>query len=275
MSPKSFEVVYETRAISCLQYGDPPVGLVFTHGAGGTLSSDAMVNFASGFAIHSSILCFKGNMNLNSRVKMFNAILEDQQSHGCSALGGRSMGARAAVMAATESTKFLILVSYPLRSDKGELRDKILLDIPAEINVLFISGDGDGMCELGELNGVRQKMKCSTWLVRVRRADHGMNVKPPKGTKIVGEETGRVAAEWLKERDAARTECEISFDNGTVKRTEWVTDQRGGKVKIDDMEHAEKELAVHPEKARPHKRARDDGENFAVRRSLRLKTGII
>ena len=83
--------------------------MVFTHGAGGGLQAPAVANFVSGFANVMPIVCFQGNMNLASRTKMFEAGCEDQGYAKC--LGGRSMGARAAVMAATEKTTHLVLVS--------------------------------------------------------------------------------------------------------------------------------------------------------------------
>ena len=162
-------------------------GLIFTHGAGGTLRSNAVINFANGFAQISPIICFKGNMNLKSRTKMFTAVHEDQQAP--QHLGGRSMGARAAVMAATDQTTHLVLVSYPLHTDK-ETRDQILLDLPAAMKVIFVSGDGDNMCDLQRLRNVRQKIKCKSWLVVVEGADHGMNVKPKAGAELVGRKTG-------------------------------------------------------------------------------------
>ncbi len=134
-------------------------------------------------------------------------------------LGGRSMGARAAVIAGTEMLSTpskpktptnkknnappkrfhlqLILISYPLRSPKGDIRDEILLALPAEVDVLFIIGDADAMCPLPLLDEVRGKMKARSRLVVVRGADHGMSVKPKKRMGGVGEETGRVAARWV------------------------------------------------------------------------------
>jgi hypothetical protein len=145
------------------------------------------------------------------------------------------MGARAAVMAAAEAQRgsgahgciaSLILVSYPLQSPKGDLRDRILLEVPAEVEVLFISGDGDAMCDLGALKEVRRKMVARSWMVVVRGAGHGMDVKPKRGTEAVGVETGRLAAEWLAGRREAGTECEIWWDGekGTARRSAWRRD---------------------------------------------------
>lgn len=163
--------------------------LIFTHGAGGTLKSDGIANFVHGFGQCKPIFCFQGNMNLKSRSKMFSAVVEHQSFSQC--LGGRSMGARAAVIAATDLTTCLVLVSYPLQTDK-EVRDQILLDIPAHVKVIFVSGDNDSMCDLQLLRDVRARMKCSSWQVTVQDADHGMNVKPKVGTEAVGKRLARL-----------------------------------------------------------------------------------
>jgi predicted alpha/beta-hydrolase family hydrolase len=181
----------------------PP--LIFTHGAGGTLSAPAVVNFCTGFSTtHHSILAFQGSMNLGSRVKGFHACIQHLGRESKKlVLGGRSMGARAAVMAASEVLEEdedkeveLVLVSYPLQGPKA-VRNQILLDLPESVRVLFVIGERDGMCPLDLLEGVRKKMKAKSQSVIVRGADHGMHTKPAKMEKGVGEETGRVAARWL------------------------------------------------------------------------------
>ncbi len=195
--------------------------LIFTHGAGGTLKADAIVNFTYGFVTsitRPTVLCFRGNMNLASRVKMFKAIIGARLSlldHTIiprpACLGGRSMGARAAIMAATSETTHLVLVSYPLHTAK-ETRDQILLDLPASIKVIFISGDLDGMCDLERLETVRRKMKCQTWKAVVRGADHGMNVRPKCETQDVGRMTGAIVATWLHDLNERLTEGTVSWD---------------------------------------------------------------
>lgn len=201
------------------KYGYLPV--LFTHGAGGTLDAPAVVNFCTGFASASEkkgLCAFQGNSNLPSRVKGFEAVL----SHWRSALidepvqelssgkerpvfGGRSMGARAAVMAATQLCTTLrtyqkiervklVLISYPLQGPK-DVRDQILLDLPDRFEVMFIVGDEDAMCPLDLLEGVRERMRAWSRVVVVRGAGHGMEYGSK--TKEVGEETGRVAARWV------------------------------------------------------------------------------
>jgi predicted alpha/beta-hydrolase family hydrolase len=179
--------------------------LIFTHGAGGTLSAPAVTNFCTGFSATLSVLVFQGSMNIGSRVKGFNVCIEHfrQEEGKRLVLGGRSMGARAAVMAGSEMFKYkekvellLILVSYPLQGPK-DVRDQILLDLPASVRILFVVGDRDAMCPLDLLDGVRKKMSAKSQVVVVRGADHGMHVKPKKLEREVGEETGRVAASWV------------------------------------------------------------------------------
>jgi predicted alpha/beta-hydrolase family hydrolase len=193
--------------------------LIFTHGAGGTLSAPAVTRFCTGYASALPVLAFQGSANLGARVKAFracHAYFRSQQAGGEDRagrdvlFGGRSMGARAAAMAAAElmgsdgggegGEKMkvrLVLVSYPLVGPKGELRDGILLYLSDEVDVLFVSGDRDAMCPLSRLEEVRGKMAAKSRLVVVRGADHGMHTRPAGLEKEVGEETGRRAAEWV------------------------------------------------------------------------------
>jgi predicted alpha/beta-hydrolase family hydrolase len=212
---KAFEIPYLDKAIPCKRFSssNQPPSLIFTHGAGGTLNAAAMVNFAAGFTLSKSLLYFQGSMNLKARTKLFHTVSahEDWSQF----LGGRSMGARAAVMAAHENQDViaLVLVSYPLKNEKGDIRDQILLDLKEGVDVLFISGNGDSMCDFNDLKKVRQKMKAKSWLAVVNGADHGMNVKPKKATDPIGRMTGEVAAEWLDTRNLTETELAIWWDN--------------------------------------------------------------
>lgn len=217
---ESLEIACDGKSIHCERSGGSSPDLIFTHGAGGTLSADAIANFASGFSTVSPIICFQGSMNLKSRVKFFTAVMEDQNFASC--LGGRSMGARAAVTAATDDTEKIILASYPLHTDK-EVRDQILLELRPDIQVLFVSGDNDSMCDLARLQEVRKKMQCKTWLITVKDADHGMNVKPKKGSEDVVKMTGVAAARWMKSADEKHTEAEIFWNTEEEKaeQTEW------------------------------------------------------
>jgi predicted alpha/beta-hydrolase family hydrolase len=218
-------IPYADKTIQCVCYNPSTKfpDMIFTHGAGGTLNAPAMINFAKGFAANKSLLYFQGAMNVKSRTKMFHAVIEHEEWG--QVLGGRSMGARSAAMVAEEShaVKALVLVSYPLKNEKGDVRDQILLDLDQDVEVLFVSGDRDGMCDLDGLDEVRRKMKAKSWLLVVRDADHGMNVKPKKATDVLGELAGEIAAKWLDEHNTTSTEAFIAWDHehGTALRSSW------------------------------------------------------
>ena len=202
--------------ISCHQYTseakneqDAPT-LIFTHGAGGTLSAPAVVNFCTGYSKGAPILAFQGSMNLKARAKAFHACISHHEINNSNAkslvLGGRSMGARAAVIAASEhlasssastAEMKLVLVSYPLKGPKDDIRDQILLDLPSAVHVLFVIGDRDTMCPLDLLEETRKKMAAKSSLVIVKGADHGMHVKGRDREKALGEESGIKAFDWV------------------------------------------------------------------------------
>ncbi|KAF2680238.1 hypothetical protein K458DRAFT_373988 [Lentithecium fluviatile CBS 122367] len=183
--------------------------LIFTHGAGGTLSAPAVVNFCNGYSKGAPILAFQGSINLKARVKGFHACISHLETTNLKektlVLGGRSMGARTAVIAATEvlssssppSDLKLMLVSYPLKGPKDDIRDQILLDLPSTIHILFVIGDKDVMCPLDMLNATRKKMAAESQLVVVKGADHGMHVKGKDKEQRVGEESGSRALGWV------------------------------------------------------------------------------
>ncbi|KAI4277661.1 MAG: hypothetical protein L6R38_005403 [Xanthoria sp. 2 TBL-2021] len=230
MAAHSFSIPFDPKPIPCILSNRPssphntpnaPLQpfLIFTHGAGGTLASPAIANFSTGFSHQLPILCFQGNSNLGSRTKMFSTVISDQKAP--TSLGGRSMGARAAVLAATEETKHLVLISYPLHTG-DQVRDQILLNISPSVKVIFVSGDRDSMCHLTRLEDVRSRMKCQTWRIIVEGADHGMDMKPKKLTEAVGIKTGEVVAGWIQAKDDSRREGRVlCHEGGEVKWTGW------------------------------------------------------
>ncbi len=181
-------------------------------------------------------------MNLKSRVKMFDSVILNQRFSR--ALGGRSMGARAAVMAVTEETTHLVLVSYPLQSGK-EVRDQILLDLSEHVKVIFVSGDRDNMCDLEKLEAVRGKMRCRTWRIGVQDADHGMNVKPKTGTESVGKKIGEVVASWTGDANEEKREGRIWWNGEEAVWSEWATempDFEGSERRVKNLEDEKKEM---------------------------------
>ena len=214
----AFEIPVENKkAIQCERHGlpDSKSDLIFTQGAGGGLEAPAMQDFAAGFSETNGLVMFKGNMNLKSRVSSFHRVMEHE---GCQpALGGRSMGARAACLAAQESegkVEALVLVSFPLiGAQKGDSREQVLLHLPEGIDVLFISGSEDTMCDLGDLCSVVGKMKARSWIAEVEGADHGMALKQKAGIQALRKKTGEIAAQWLKERDESKRFLTLKWDD--------------------------------------------------------------
>ncbi|KIX99429.1 uncharacterized protein Z520_05005 [Fonsecaea multimorphosa CBS 102226] len=267
------------KETACLRSHRAPhsTSLIFTHGAGGDLSAAAMVNFSQGFAATGlGVVMFQGNMNVQARAGLFGLVKEYERENGSLAgtdddtgtkrkmtearensvaYGGRSMGARAAVIAShiDPSVKALVLASYPLISPAGDIRDKILLDISADVDVLFISGDNDSMCPLARLQTVRDKMRARTWRVVVKGADHGMNIRGGKklkdGTERLGKECGRVAARWLRERDEDKREMTISWDGEKgrlIGGGVWIGEGTGTTTQGNARKGAKKEEGDHP-----------------------------
>ena len=121
-----------------------------------------------------------------------------------------------------------MLVSYPLTGGKkgekrAEERESILLDLLKPVDVLFISGDGDAMCDLDLLDEVIGKMKAKCWRLIVKGADHSMSLRDKAGVPRVRMWTGIMAAHWLQERSASKRHCAISWDSdaGQVSRQDW------------------------------------------------------
>ncbi|KAK3110516.1 hypothetical protein LTR53_015115 [Teratosphaeriaceae sp. CCFEE 6253] len=244
-----FNVPYNDKSVPCEHRGSsgPKPSLIFTHGASGGLSAPAASEFADGFAEVSPISSFQGNMNLTSRERMFGAVCEHVEFSG--ALGGRSLGARAAVVAASRrvgQTEALVLVSFPLvgsgKGKKGgEEREGILLDIDENVDVLFISGDRDSMCPLANLRDVIRRMKAKSWLVAVEGADHGMSWSPKHSVSMLRKTTGSIAANWLKERDEGKRSARLSWseDLEDLAFSGWqVSDET-----VDDLSGTSKEAS--------------------------------
>jgi len=211
---------------------DGKTTLIFTHGAGGGLENPATKLFAEGWAsIHNApVITFQGTMNLASRVKAFESVLSHvRRQHGQPAqpiaVGGRSMGARAAVTLALQhdDVQKVVAASYPLTAPSGQVRDQILLDLPAGKEVLFISGDGDSMCDLQDLRKVMAKMKATTKLVVVEGADHGMSLS------LAGLGLGKKEKEDVVER--------IRIEGGRSARAWAAGEAVGGRMKYDGTEN--------------------------------------
>lgn len=213
-NPQSFTISDEEGIdISCQSRGADRAGpdstiLIFTHGAGGGIDNPATALFCEGYGELNPVTCFKGNMNLTSRVKYFETVLANLQAEEprqSFAVGGRSMGARAAAKIAKnhDEVKKLVLASYPLISAKGDRREQTLLDLDETKQVLFIIGDRDNMCPLSDLRDVQRRMRAKSTLLIVENGDHEFNLTGLKGfEKIQAVQSqrklaGTRAAEWI------------------------------------------------------------------------------
>ncbi|KAF8793650.1 testis-expressed protein 30-like [Argiope bruennichi] len=149
--------------------------VVLTHGAGGDLKTPQLSAIATfllneGFAVL-RFTC-KG-LNIKYRINVFCevlAYLEKEYEPKKIFVGGRSMGARAAVMLTSENKAFdsnpvfkkitgIICLSYPLHK-VGNLQD--LRDEPlkkSKLPIFFLSGTKDEMCESNVLEKVLRSMK--------------------------------------------------------------------------------------------------------------------
>ncbi|KAI7198250.1 hypothetical protein D0869_09256 [Hortaea werneckii] len=240
-SVKQYNIPFNDKSIVCerrSEAGKPC--LIFTHGAGGGLANPATSEFANGFAEKAGIVSFQGTMNLQSRIKTFHAVMLHEQFD--SALGGRSMGARAAATAAIEEnhhTKALVLVSFPLVGGKNkESREQTLLDLPKDMDVLFVSGSKDAQCDTAGLVAVMSKMNARSWLICVEEADHSMSWKAKSSVQEMRRLTGHLAAEWLCDRDVNRRRYTISWNEeaAEIHCSGWAID---GEVPEGDNEDIE------------------------------------
>jgi predicted alpha/beta-hydrolase family hydrolase len=94
---------------------------------------------------------------------------------GLSEEGKGVVGERVSCMVAgKKDTKVaaVVCLGYPLKGDKGPLRDTTLLELQAP--VLFVQGSKDNMCPLNELEKVRKKMTVKNDLHVVEGGDHSL-----------------------------------------------------------------------------------------------------
>ena len=218
-----FEVLHEGKPIPAerknCRAGCKPL-MLWTHGAGGGLNDDATQGFANGFAELAPIVVHEAQSNLEHRVACYKAMTEHEGY--ATYIGGRSMGSRTAATLATShpETKAVVLVSYPLFNN-GECREQILLDLPARLDVLFILGSKDPMNQCKKFEEVRARMKARSWVCIVQGAAHMMDMVHDHATKDMSMQSGRVAAEWLQNRDPSKTFSVIKMQEGKAVVFPW------------------------------------------------------
>lgn len=104
------------------------------------------------------------------------ALAEARARHpGPAVLAGKSMGGRIGChVALEEEVAALVCLGYPLRGQRGELRDAVLLAL--RVPVLFVQGTRDPLCPLDLLERTRARMRARTALHVVEGGDHSLQV---------------------------------------------------------------------------------------------------
>lgn len=85
-------------------------------------------------------------------------------------MGGR-IGCHVAL---EEGVEALVCLGYPLRGQRGDVRDEVLLALRTP--VLFVEGTRDPLCPLGLLEGVRGRMAAPSALHVVEGGNHSLEV---------------------------------------------------------------------------------------------------
>jgi uncharacterized protein len=110
-------------------------------------------------------------------------------------LAGKSMGSRVGChLALEEPVTALVCLGYPLRGQRGQLRDEVLLALSTP--VLFVQGSRDPLCPLDALEVVRRRMRAPSALHVVDGGGHGLEVGA-RALSARGETQGEVDARSL------------------------------------------------------------------------------
>ncbi|KAL2080797.1 hypothetical protein ACEWY4_022650 [Coilia grayii] len=187
--------------------------LLLTHGAGGDMNFRHLVSLAQAVAARGH-LCMRFTckaLNLAHRVKAYRAALKYLKSHDRFTitsffLGGRSMGARAAVSLTRhleeegdECVRGVVCVSFPLhppaQTHTHQQRSEDLRALSQQ-PLLFISGTADNMCERKLLEKVVQGMQAPTAVRWIEGASHGLAVRG-RAEEAVLEEVNTHITDWM------------------------------------------------------------------------------
>ncbi|XP_041927106.1 testis-expressed protein 30 isoform X1 [Alosa sapidissima] len=197
---------------------DVRTAVVLTHGAGGDMNFRHLVSLARAVAA-SGHICVRftcKSLNLPYRVKAYGAVVTYLKSHGRFTLtklflGGRSMGARAAVSLARQLSEEgdecvwgVVCVSFPLHppaqthTHTHQERSQDLRALSHQ-PVLFISGTADNMCERKLLEELVQDMQAPAAVRWIEGGGHGLAVKG-RPEEAVLEEVNTHITEWIQQQ---------------------------------------------------------------------------
>ncbi|XP_065149342.2 testis-expressed protein 30 [Paramisgurnus dabryanus] len=189
--------------------------MVMTHGAGGDMHMAQLETLARVLA-RSGVLCLRftcKGLNLAYRIRAYRAVVDYLKTHerytpNSIFLGGRSMGARAAIAVGRlmcevqeDVVQGLLCLSFPLHPP-GQTHVHIQrsqdLCALSHTPVMFISGTADNMCEQKLLENVMKLMQCPTDIHWVRGAGHGLTVRGMTEESVLEEVNSHIIA-WIKQ----------------------------------------------------------------------------
>ncbi|HSM91416.1 MAG TPA: alpha/beta fold hydrolase [Anaeromyxobacteraceae bacterium] len=160
--------------------------LLFAPGAGAPSSSAWMKRWAERLAAIGEVVRFdypyqregrKSPDRLPALVAAHRAALAEARGRhrGPVVLVGKSMGGRVGChLAAEEPVAGVVCLGYPLRGQRGDLRDGALLAL--RVPSLLVQGSRDALCPLEALEGVRRRMTARSALHVVEGGNHSLEV---------------------------------------------------------------------------------------------------
>jgi predicted alpha/beta-hydrolase family hydrolase len=158
--------------------------LLLAPGAGAPSTSDWMERWAARLAAHGEVVRFDypyANAGRRSPdplpvlVGAHRAALAGARAHhpGRAVLVGKSMGGRVGChVALEEPVAGVVCLGYPLRGQRGAVRDEVLLAL--RVPILFVQGSRDALCPLDLLQEVRARMAAPNELHVVDGGDHSL-----------------------------------------------------------------------------------------------------
>ena len=144
-----------------------------------------------------------------------------------------------------------MLVGYPLRTE-GRARDELLNGLPAQVKILFVSGDCDGDGE--EVESVCKELKCQSWKIAVQGANEALKVETSDtGTQEIAKMTGAVVARWPESCDEEMRDGKIVWnaDKGVARWSGWAWNLKD--KTIDGRDQDPKPATVSGKKASQRK----------------------
>jgi uncharacterized protein len=195
--------------------------LLFAPGAGAPASSPWMERWAARLAVLGDVIRLdypyaRAGRRSPDRLPVLvdahrSALAEARARHaGPIVLVGKSMGSRVGChVALEEPVTALVCLGYPLRGQRGQLRDEVLLALRTP--VLFVQGSRDALCPLEALEAVRRRMAAPSALHVVEGGDHSLRV----GVRAL---RGRSEAQEDVDRQALAAVAAFIADHARARR---------------------------------------------------------